>query len=294
LSREEKTRETEELHQEISKLKIQKETVDAETREQANKRDELNEQVRKKRTEASNLKADRDNLNEEVQNLKLQRTALREKIYEKIEEIRGLRPRGKALAELRPPRSHDSLQEEVEGIDWEIQTSILTKEEEKELVEQVRLLETQLAFHRKFERLILRIQALQEEVRAIDAQGKAFHERLVGTARKSQTIHQKMLEKIEESKKAKVDADHFHQLFTQGREKSKAIQSEVAEASKQLRLLKGEISEEETQERRKSAESLRKRLENEAREKLKRGGKLTLDEFKLVAGDNEEKERDQS
>ncbi len=292
MSKEEKTREIEELYQKISELRTQKETIDAEARDRANKRDELNDQVRKKRTEAANLKVDRDNLNEEVQNLKLQRTALREKIYEKIEEIRGLRPRGKALAELRPPRSHHSLQKEVEGIDWEIQTSILTKEEEKELVEQVRLLETQLAFHRKFEHLIRRIQALQEEVRAIDAQGKAFHEKLVGIARKSQMIHQKMLEKIEESKKLKAQADHFHQLFTQGREESKMMQSEIAEVSKQLRLLKGEISEEEAQERRKSAESLRERLENEAREKLKRGGKLTLDEFKLVAGDSEEKEQD--
>jgi uncharacterized coiled-coil DUF342 family protein len=133
---------------------------------------------------------------------------------------------------------------------------------------------------------------LQDEVKAIDVQGKAFHGKLMGTAQKSQTIHQKMLEKIEESKKLKVEADHFHQLFVQGREKSKAVQSEIGEVSKHLRLLKGEISEEEANERRKSEESLREKIEGEAREKLKRGGKLTLDEFKLLAGDSEEKGQD--
>ncbi len=292
MSKEEKTREIEKLSQKISELKTQKETVDAEARDRADKRDELDEQARQMRAEVSNLKTERDKLNEEVQNLKLQRTALREKIYQKIEEIRKLRPRSKALAELRPPRSRHSLQEEVENIDWEIQTSILTKEEEKELVEQVKLLETQLTFHRRFEHLIHKIRALQDEVRAIDAQGKVFHEKLMGTARKSQTIHEKMLAKIEESKKLKAQADHFHQLFTQGRDKSRSMQAEIAEVSKRLKLLKGEISEEEAQERRKSEESLREKLENEAREKLKRGGKLTLDEFKLLAGDSEEKGQD--
>ena len=293
LSREGRNREIEQLNQRISELKTQKQTIDSETQDRADKRDKLNEQFRNLRSEITDLRSQRDTLNDEVQNLKLQRTAVRDQIREKIDKIKKLRPKSKVLAETRPSRSHQSLQQEVESIDWEIQTSILTKEEEKELVEQVKELEEQLVAHKKYEHLITKIHALQEEIMVVDAQGKAFHDKLKGTAQRSQTIHQKMLEKIEESKKVKAEADKFHQLFVEGREKSRAVQAEISSVSTRLRQLRGEIKGEEAQEKRRSEESLREKIESEAREKLQRGDKLTLDEFKLLAGDDG-KEQDQS
>jgi len=290
LSKEERSREIEQLIQRISELKTHKQTIDSETQDRADKRDKLNEQVRDLRSEIVGLRSQRDTLNEDVQDLKLQRTAVRDQIRGKIDEIKKLRPRSKVLAETRPSRSHHSLQKEVESIDWEIQTSILTREEENELVEQVRELEEQLSVHRKHEHLIKKIHALQEEIMGVDAQGRAFHDKLTGTAQRSQTIHQKMLEKIEESKKAKAEADKFHQLFVEGREKSKAVQTDISAVSTRLRQLRGEMKGEEAQERKKSEESLREKIEGEAREKLERGDKLTLDEFKLLAGDDEQKQ----
>jgi len=116
----------------------------------------------------------------------------------------------------------------------------------------------------------------------------------MGTAQKSQTTHQKMLEKIAEAKRLKAEADSFHQVFVEERAKSKALRSEIAELTKRLRVVRGEISEEEARERRKSEEGLRQKVEGEAREKLKRGDKLTLDEFKLLAGGDDDEEKDQS
>jgi uncharacterized coiled-coil DUF342 family protein len=92
-----------------------------------------------------------------------------------------------------------------------------------------------------------------------------------------------MLAKIEESKRIKAEADEQHQTFLQTREKAKPIQEEIAAALDQVRRLKGEIREEQEKQRKQSEETIRSELEKQAREKLKRGEKLTWEEFQLLA-----------
>jgi uncharacterized coiled-coil DUF342 family protein len=283
-----KTKEIEELNQRLLELKNQREAMLAEARETADKRDQINEQHRKLRAEIGELKTARNKLNEEVQELKIQRSALNERTHGKIDEIKELRLEARAFVEKRPPRSHQSLQEEIECIDWRIQTEPLGKQEEKQLVERVKELETQLKVYKKHEQLIQRTNGLQAEIEEMNAKGDVFHEKLTATAQKSQDTHQRMVSKIEESKALKTEADNLHQTFLQARERTKPIQEEIAKILDQLKLLKGEIHSEKEQERKKKEETLREKLEAEAREKVKRGDKLTLAEFKLIAGNDEE------
>jgi len=292
LSRDQRKKEIEELAQKLSELKTQREKLTEETRDWADKRDKTNERVKELRAEIAKVRDERDKLNEQVQDFKLQRNALREKIRERIKEIKELRQKREVVSEKKPLRSHQSLQKEVESIDWEIQTSLLTPQEEKELVEQVKQLETQLGIHKKYEHLVQKIHELQAEIRAIDAKGKLFHEKLTAIAQKSQELHKKMIDKIEESKKLKTEADSLYQLFLQAKEKTLLVQAEISKVLNQLKQAKGEIREEEEQEKRKSEESLREKLQAEAREKLKRGDKLTLEEFKLLNEDENNAEED--
>ncbi|HVP92957.1 MAG TPA: hypothetical protein VMS94_04365, partial [Acidobacteriota bacterium] len=99
----------------------------------------------------------------------------------------------------------------------------------------------------------------------------------------SQQIHAKMLEKIEESKKLKIEADSMHKLFLQTRERAKPIKEEFSEISNQIRMLNAEIKTEESEEKKKNENILREKLERQAREKLKRGERLTWEEFQLLA-----------
>jgi uncharacterized coiled-coil DUF342 family protein len=92
-----------------------------------------------------------------------------------------------------------------------------------------------------------------------------------------------MLEKIEQSRKLKVDADNMHKQFVEVKERTKPLQKEIAVTANQLRQLKGEIQQEEQKERQRGQEALRETLEKQAREKLKRGEKLSWEEFQLLA-----------
>jgi uncharacterized coiled-coil DUF342 family protein len=61
------------------------------------------------------------------------------------------------------------------------------------------------------------------------------------------------------------------------------VEDDVLELTTQIKQLRGEIRVEEEKERKQDQDALRETLERQAREKLKRGEKLTWEEFQLLA-----------
>jgi uncharacterized coiled-coil DUF342 family protein len=273
----------EELDEKLSLLKGQKGKIENEAGEWAEKRDRRNERFKEIRDEIIELKHERDKANEKVKELKQKRDEARARIKRKIEEIKSIRQEVKAVADKKPSQAFRFLQEQFDNIEWKIQTTSLSLQEEKELVEQVKQIEIQLNVYRKLEQLKHKILDLQTEINALQAEGKSCHDGLTRMAQKSQECHQKMLEKIEESKKVKAEADSLHQTFVQTREKEKPIREEIANVLDQMRQFRGEMREEEAIEKKQSEEAIRSELEQQAREKLKRGEKLTWEEFQLLA-----------
>lgn len=283
MSKQQRRQRIEELTQKLSILEDQQEKLDAEAAEWAEKRDKLNRRFKTLRGEILEFKSERDRLNEKVKELKQQREKARTELHSKIEEIKESNREIKAVMEKRPSKSLKTLQEEIKNIEWKIQTSSLDLKEEKELVQRVKQLEIQLNIHKKIDQLDQKVVELRTETKALEINAKHHHEELTENAQKSQQIHAKMLEKIEESKKLKIEADSMHRLFLQTREKGRPIRGEFLEISNQIRMLKAEIQREENEEKKKNESALREKLEIQAREKLRRGEKLTWEEFQLLA-----------
>lgn len=273
----------EELNQKLSGLKDEKDRLLAEADNCAEKRDKLNEHFKELRTEISTLRNERDEANEKVKWLKQRRSELKTKIHEKIEALKKLNQEVKMLAKKEPTEGYKALQGEFEDLEWKIQTTTMSLDEEKELVERVKQIELKLSVFRKFEQIDKKVNQLRAEVKALDTEGKQCHEKLTTIAQKSQETHQKMMTKIDDSKKIKAEADNLHRAFVQTKEKLKSLQDDMTLTLIQIKQLKGEVHEEEEKEKKHGEEAIRNRLEQQAREKLKRGEKLTWDEFQILA-----------
>jgi len=272
-----------ELMDKLSLLKSEKERLDAEADKWAEERDRLNDQFRIFREQIFELKRARDEINDKVREQKQQREKTRTELRGKVEEIKKLQQETKALARKKPARSSQSLQKEVDAVEWKIQTTSLDLEEERELVGNVKELEVQLAVYRKLEQVDRKRLELQADVKVLNTKVELYHKSLVDAARKSQEIHEKMLKKVEESKDLKAEADRLHKLFVQAREKTVPLRKEIAETTDLLGQLRLERREDEKKQKEKSEEALREKLEGQAREKLRRGEKLTWEEFQLLA-----------
>lgn len=283
MSKQEKTQKIEELDQKLSTLREQRDKLNTEAKEWADKRDKLNQQTKNLRAETLELKNKRNKLNEKVKELKQLREQTKTEIRKKIEEIKKINQEIKALYKKKPSRSPQVLKKEFDSIEWKIQTTPLSLQEEKELVERVKRLEIQLNVHRKIEQLNQKMLELKTEIKALETKRTLYHEKLTETAQKSQEIHEKVLGKVEKAKGLKMEADDLHKNFLEAKKRARLVQRNFREILNQINLIVAEVRKEEEKEKRKSEKAIRKELEKRAREKLRRGEKLTWEEFRILA-----------
>ena len=283
MSVQQKTGIIDELAQKLARLNEQKDALDNEANKLAEKRNRLNEELGNLRAEIQELRSERDQINEKVKELKQQRNDATARIREKIEEIKKLTEERQDCLKKKPSSSRRALEQEVESIDWKIQTSSLTLQEEKDLVEKVKTLETRLTIYRKVEQLNRKIDALYNEVTNLRALREHCHEAVTANSQKSQEIHAKMLAKIDEARKTKMEADSTHKRFLEERTKTQPLREEITAIFGKIRQLKTEVREQDEKERKQSESTLRQTLESRAKEKIKRGEKLSWEEFQLLA-----------
>lgn len=282
MSEQQKTQQISELNQKLSLLKEQRERLKAEAEAWAEKRDKLNEQIRCLRAEILELKNERDKLNEDVKQLKQKRNEILEKKRAKIEEAKSLNETLKELSKKKPRKSISAVQKEIDAIEWKIQTNPLNLQEEKALVEKVKNLEAQLAILKKFEQTSQKLLELRAEIKALETEGNTHHEKLTEIAKKSQELHEKMLAKIEELNKLRAESDELHKQFLAVKEKITPINEEIQSLLNQMKTLKGELLKAKMDKAKESEGMLREKLKQQVREKLKRGEKLTWEEFQLL------------
>jgi len=282
LSSNKRNHEIEEFQQKLSVLKEQRTRLNKEASEWAEKRDKFNEHVRNLRTEIRELRIKRDKLNVKVSELKQLREKSRTEIRERIEEINRANQQVTTLVKKKPLRSFQTLRKKMEEIEWQIQTTSISLQEEKDLVTQVTELQTQVNIYIRLETWHQKILESQAELTATKTTNRLHHKKLTEMAEKSQEIHNKMLEKINAIREYEKKADDMHQRFLQTRQKAKPIQEEMNKILGQIKLLKEEIRKEEEKEKKKREEALRSRIEKRAKEKLEQGQKLTWEEFQIL------------
>jgi len=275
-------RKIEDLYQNLQLLKAERERLKKKAQIWADKRDRLHEEIRNLRSQVDSLKQRRDTLNEEVKHLKSLREAGLRKRKEILEEIKKLRQEIIRVNAEKPPRSQSYLEREIERIEWKIQTESLPLDVEKQLIDQVKALEAQMEFYRRIDSIRSKIADLKKEADNLKADTLDYRSRILEIAAQSQEYHMKMLKKIEAIKELKVKADEMHQQYVENKDKAKTINLEIKKTLAEIRSIRDLLNAKEEREKRQKQADLQKQTEEKALEKLRRGEKLTFDEFKIL------------
>ncbi len=299
------------LNQQITKNKEQIVKLDAEIKKNIETRDQLNIKVKNAWLEIHELKKQRDSINDKVKSLKEQRESLRTRNTEVVSKIKETKAKVDELKTKTPKISQRTLQEELDAIEWKIQTTSLDLQEERRLIERVKQLEIQLSGYKKIDRQYKKISELQSERKPFQMGADSLHQELTELAKKSQELHLQIISKVEQAKKDKAEADKHHEAYIQGKEQTKQLLVETAVLTGQIKGLKNTIMErnkrlreknqadremaraktEEAKNQRQFADkNLREKLGSQARDKLQRGEKLSWNEFQLLDDQTEDKE----
>lgn len=272
-----------ELYQQLTSLKEEKSHVNEEARKWAEKRDAIHEEIRKLRTEGVSLKEKRDGLNNKVKELKETREQAKIECKAKHEQILKLREKMKVLLEKRPSRNMHDLQEEIDSLEWEIQTTSLTVKDEQPIIEKVKSLEAQLIIHKQIQELKNAVTMLQTEEKVLATRSRLSHEKLSEFAQESQKLHAKMIDTMDRVRALRTEADSMHQKFVGVKQKTADIREKSMEIVNQIASLKQKLRQTEEEKQSKDQLELLEELKKKAKEKVKNGKKLTWDEFKVLA-----------
>jgi len=309
MSEQQKPIKIEDINQQIEKLREQANTAEAQIKKHVEQRNQLNDQVKKTHQEINELKTERDGINEKVKLLKQQRDEIRAKTTPITDEINAIKEKIAELKKKLPRERQRDLQEELDAIEWKIQTTSLDLQEEKGLIENVKQLEILLSNYKKIDLKYKKIKELLAQRQTLEAQADIFHKELTDLAKKSQDLHSQMIEKVNAAKVSKTQADSLHQAYVKTKEEIVLFQVKIAELTGQLRGLRASMREEEKarqiaaqqaikekqkavketqQATKEKQQAIKDKLGAEARDKLQKGEKLSWNEFQLVMGDDTE------
>jgi uncharacterized coiled-coil DUF342 family protein len=281
-----KESEIDRINRQLSALREQTNSANADIRIQVQKRDNLNDKFKNLRQEINAFKNERDALNEKVKMLKQQREKTRAKIRTYIEEIKNNRQKIEELKKKTARENYRILQKEFDDIEWKIQTTSFDMKEEKRLVERVKQLETRLSVYRKIDHHIKKISELQKNLELFETNADATHKELTEIVERSQSTHAKMVAKIAESKNIKAEADKLHSTYIQEKEHAKPLSEKIKNLTEQKRKLQAALRVEDEKRKKSVEQALKEKLGSQAKDKLQRGEKLSWEEFKLLADED--------
>ena len=273
----------EELNRELNELKQERDKLNNEARVWAEKRNTIHEQIKTLRTEAKNLKEKRDSINQKVKELKNLREQAKSEQKEKHAQISKTKEKMRVIMKKKPSRPMADIQKDIDSLEWKIQTTSMPVQEEKVFVDQVRILESQRAIHKQIQELKDTLIELQAEEKALATKAKLHHEALAELAEQGQGFHKQMLELLTKAQNLKSEADAAHQKHVEFRQKANEVHQKFLELLKQINSLKQEIKKKDEEQQAKKQQELREEAVKKAHEKMKRGEKLTWEEFQLLA-----------
>jgi uncharacterized coiled-coil DUF342 family protein len=276
------------LEEEINFLKNKRDEHNQLTKEALTKRNEFNEQINEDLARAKDYTTKRDDLNAQVKQLKHRRKELQEKVKENkkvLEEVVEKDQTSNKDTIRRKRGSMRGLNEKINKIEWDLQTSVLTPEKEKEMVQLLEKLSDQL--NRIAEEVHITSQQTQmwKEISAARREINVLHIQIIDAAKESQIYHNLMNQSYHQINGLRKQANDHHKEFLSFKKQSDTFHRDFLSKVAEKNELKGELREIKQKIRASINEKKQANLEEntkKAYDKYERGENLSLEEFRLL------------
>ncbi|MHA1198985.1 MAG: coiled-coil protein [Candidatus Heimdallarchaeaceae archaeon] len=276
------------LEEDINKLKNTRNDYNLRTKEVLTKRNEINKEIQELLDKAKDCMQKRDHLNQQVKDKKLNRKNLQEilqqdkKTLEEIVEKEQSTDKGS----IRKKRGvMIGLNKRIEKIEWELQTSVLKPEQEKEIIqileklsEQANRLAEEVHITSKQTELWKKIASAQKEI-------NIFHVQIVDAAKESQIFHNLMNQHFQKVNTLRKTANEHHKEFIINKKAADGYHKDFLSKVTKKNELRKELKGAQQEHRRKIKDRIKANIAKgvtKAFEKYEAGENLSLDEFRLL------------
>jgi len=251
------------------------------TKEWAERRDELNAQVRKLIDEANQKRESRDALNSQVKEAKAKRDEWNRKFND-------LSDKAMILRREKMPKSGLSIRKykaELRALEKKHMTSVLSAEKEKALMKEMSMLDGKIKEMEKEIEQFAEVKQAEKDAREAKDNAENFHRSVSELAEKAQSEHDSMLKLYEEADTLRKEADGAQDKFIEAKLAADEQHREHIEHIRQVhdfdKIISG-IRDKGKKSRTDRDDTSAKRQAEEIFEKFKSGEKLSTEDIMVL------------
>jgi len=267
--------------------KTERDRLEAEASEWANKRDELNKQVKELFRQAKEYKDKRDELNKQVQELKKEKEEWKSKVAKLSEELKEIRKKIVFSDSGKP--SIQALKKRLKELENKQETTVLTPEKEKALVEEIHRISVEIEKLKKEEEEKMKNNQEYMEKKAELSVAKMrldeISEKIEEVANESQVYHDKAMEIYEKAQELRKSADEAHQnyvtIIQKAREEDNIVKNLTREVRDFEKIIAGLKIKQKTSKKQEKETELKK-IAEDIFEKFKKGEPLTTEDILIL------------
>jgi uncharacterized coiled-coil DUF342 family protein len=266
---------------------------------------ELRNQMENYYNEALKWKAERDDLNKtkgpliaklreerEQRNLANQKVAefkdLKQGFSKELEETRNMineldTNKSKLISSLKD--DPDRVRERIRKLEWYLQTNVLSLSKENEIVKEISLLERKLTETKMIDEVDNKRAPVIDKLKAIKNKLAELRNQMLGQVKVSQDHHAKAIDLMKQIGDLKKQADEAHQKYLDAFNSASLALSDLRKTQEKIRELNETTKDEKTRKKEERMRGVQQRIEQiatEASAKVKKGGKLTMDELTVL------------
>ncbi len=266
---------------EAERHKRQRDELNEKTREWADRRDELNAQVRRLIEEANGRREMRDKLNAEVRQVKANRDEWNRKFNEFSDKVLDLKRE-------RMPKSGQSIRKfkaELRALEKRHMTSVMSVEKERALVEEMGELSKKIKAMETEMEQFTEVKVAEQEAREAKDLAEGYHKQVSELAEKAQAEHDAMLKLYEEADGLRKEADDAQEKFIEAKLTADEEHRQHIDHIRQVhdfdKLISG-IRDRTRKARKEKDDDTAKREAEEIFDKFKSGEKLSTEDIMVL------------
>jgi uncharacterized coiled-coil DUF342 family protein len=251
------------------------------TKEWAERRDDLNSQVRKHIDEANIKRESRDKLNSEVRESKAQRDEWNRKFNDLSDKASNLRRE-------KMPKSGLSIRRfkaELRALEKKHMTSVLSADKEKALMKEMSQLDAKIKEMEREIEQFSEVKTAEKETRDAKDNAENFHRKVSESAEKAQIEHDAMLKLYEEADRLRREADSAQEKFIETKLAADEEHREHIEHIRQVhdfdKIITG-IRDKGRKARQEKDDTSAKKEADEIYEKFRSGEKLSTEDIMVL------------
>lgn len=273
-----------ELEKQAKEIRLERDSLNSEVKKFSQRIRKIKDGQKELFEEAGKEKKLRDEANAMVKENKQKRDVLTgecKSLEKKVEEYRELRDSEKS-EEYIPPQV---LKKKINDVNWEIETESRNAREERELIDEIKKMKTELKRIKKSDKYHKKMREVLIELKTKRLESRRYHSNVIEYVKKSDIHHKKLNELLDQLRPQRKEMREISRELEKARKKANKKHREFLETRKSIK----EFLKREKEERRKGKENELRKMENKLRERAEKilkeykgGKKLTLEELALL------------